>query len=495
MSSFRLISAAGVLVAAMPVCLAQTAHKVIDDYLAATGGAKALARLRSETLAGNLTDQSSGVTGSWSLISRAPNSFYQQIIADAESSSYAYNGMSAWTQNSGEGAVTLTGTAARQAEAEGVFLNGRLADLKRDRLTVQLAGAAKLRGRDAYHVQVLSAAGLSREIFIDVKTHLMVREVSPDGETFEYDDYRPVQGIQTPFAIELHRGGHDYKISITHAEYNSPVADSVFGFPSAAATPLPDVAKLLLDVSRNQKTIEDLQKQYTWHVRTENQVDAKGQVKSVTVREYDVFPVGGEDLQHLIAKDGKPLAGDEKKKEDERFNKRFEELTRKEHEIDNDPKKKAQQEKQEAKDDAQISDFLRTERFTNPRRERFRGQDVIAFDFAANPAVKPKSMIENVVQKLAGVIWIDEQARDVVRVEAHFGDAVKIGGGLLASVEKGTNFVFEQTRVNDEVWLPSYDETHLSGRLLLFKGHVNEINRYSNYKKFHTDSKLVDAEN
>ena len=185
------------------------------------------------------------------------------------------------------------------------------------------------------------------------------------------------------------------------------------------------------------------------------------------------FLIASEDVQHLLVKDGKPLAASEKDKEDRRFNKQFAELTKKEGDLASDPKKRAEQEKQDAKDQAQISDFLRAERFTNPRRERFRGQSVIAFDFGPNPDVKPKSMMENVVQKLEGVIWIDDQARDVVRVEAHFASSVKIGGGILASVEKGTNFVFEQARINDEVWLPSYDETHLSGRLLFFKGNVN----------------------
>ncbi len=44
------------------------------------------------------------------------------------------------------------------------------------------------------------------------------------------------------------------------------------------------------------------------------------------------------------------------------------------------------------------------------------------------------------------------------RLEAYFADSVKIGGGLLASVQKGTSFVFEQAFVNNEVWLPTYEE-------------------------------------
>jgi hypothetical protein len=82
-----------------------------------------------------------------------------------------------------------------------------------------------------------------------------------------------------------------------------------------------------------------------------------------------------------------------------------------------------------------------------------------------------------------------------VRMEARFSDSARIGAGILASVDKGTSFVMEQARINDEVWLPSYDEAHISGRLLFFKGRVNQINRYSDYRKFHAESKIVGVEN
>jgi len=46
--------------------------------------------------------------------------------------------------------------------------------------------------------------------------------------------------------------------------------------------------------------------------------------------------------------------------------------------------------------------------------------------------------------------------------------------------------------VNGEIWLPSYGRNpYFSGRLLFFKGNVNQIDRYSDYKKFHADSKIV----
>jgi hypothetical protein len=109
------------------------------------------------------------------------------------------------------------------------------------------------------------------------------------------------------------------------------------------------------------------------------------------------------------------------------------------------------------------------------------------FDFEPSAEFKPHKMAEDLVHKLAGVIWIDEKAHDVVRLEAYFVGDFKIAGGLLANLQKGTNFVFEQAYVNNEVWLPTYVEVHVGVRVLLVKGlKVNEVVKYSDYKKFNT---------
>jgi hypothetical protein len=252
--------------------------------------------------------------------------------------------------------------------------------------------------------------------------------------------------------------------------------------------PLPDVPTLLRDVAKNQRALEDLRTRYTCHLsEEEDKTDSDGHVKSRTVKDYDVFYIGQEQVLHLLARDGEPLAGDEKKDEDQRFNKKFDETKKKQAELAADPQKQAKEDEEE---DARLSDFLRAELFTNPRRADFRGHQVIAFDVSANPDYKPKKRIDSIIQKLSGTMWVDEDAREVVRLEARFVDSVKIGGGLLASLAKGSNFVFEQEKINDEVWLPSYAEVHFAGRIVFVKLKQDFIDRFSDYKKFRSGSAL-----
>ena len=279
--------------------------------------------------------------------------------------------------------------------------------------------------------------------------------------------------------------------SIAHAQA-SPANDSAAqSQPSQDTRPLPDIPALLLDIQKNQSALEDLRKNYTCHLSEEDdKTDSDGNVKSRTVKDYDVFYIGDEQVLHLLAKDGKPLEGDDKQKEDDRFNKRYDDLEKKQAELAADPKKRAKKEEQ---DEAELSDFLRAEKFTNPRRAMFRGQEVIAFDFAGNPDYKAKKEIDRIIQKLTGEMWVDEQAREVARLEAHFAESVKVGGGLLASLQKGSNFVFEQEKINGEVWLPSYAEAHFAGRIVFVNLKRNFVDRYSDYKKFRVGATLGPA--
>ena len=499
-------------------CFAQSAQKIVDEYVHAEGGAKALAKIETASITGNLIDDATGQSGTYSLITKAPSKFYSEIVVEPHRLIEAYNGKSAWGEDTGDkdasansssglaggpaGAPhTLTGAVATEWEVAGRYLNSRLADAKKSKFGLQLVDIEDVGGRKAYHVRVSLSPRVSRELFFDMQTHLLIREIIPAAagqeqpestdaiaEELDYGDYRAVEGIEAPYRITLHRGGHAYAVVVTRIEWNAPVNDSVFDFPNSKGRPLPDIKSLLLDVAKNQRAIEELQKQYTCHlVAEEEKFDSKGQMTSREVKEYDVFNCGGEEIRHLVKDDSKPLTAEQQHKEDDKFNKEFSEYQKKQAERASDPKK---QEKEDERDQAQISDFLRAESFTNPRRERFRGQDVIVFDFGANPDYKPRKLVESIVQKLVGVVWIDEQARDVARLEARFSGTAKIGGGLLASVDKGTNLVLEQTKINGEVWLPSYAEVHATARVAFIRVRQNEIDRYSEYKKFRVETRI-----
>jgi hypothetical protein len=64
---------------------------------------------------------------------------------------------------------------------------------------------------------------------------------------------------------------------------------------------------------------------------------------------------------------------------------------------------------------------------------------------------------------------------------------------VLARLSKGTRVHVEYTYVNGEVWLPKRETFSVSGRILLVKGvHEEGDSAYSDYKKFSTDSRIIE---
>ena len=126
---------------------------------------------------------------------------------------------------------------------------------------------------------------------------------------------------------------------------------------------------------------------------------------------------------------------------------------------------------------------------SNPRRVLLNGRDTIAFDFVGDPHAQTHGMAEDASKKLAGTLWVDEKDREVARLSVHFDDNFHLGGGLVANVQKGSSFEFEQALVNNELWLPTGGDVHLTARVLLVKGYRQNMHfKDSDYQRFHADA-------
>jgi hypothetical protein len=471
---------------------AQDAQKLVDQYIKAAGGSKSLSKAQTITLEGTF-NTADGKSGTYTLSTKFPNRYYSELVAGDASRIEAYNGKSAWHRTANGEISTLVGAAGSELEAAGLYYNSHLVDAKKRKLGVGFAGFFPVRGRDTMEIEVTSPSGAKRHVFFDAQTHLIAKEeATVDGieEQILYADYRPVNGVQLPHKIELHRGKDTYDIVITRAVVNGAIGERVFDFPKKSQVQLPDLKALFDEIDQNQKAIDKLKENYAGtRSEEESEYDKTGKITKRELRESTFFYLNGHEVSTLVKKDGKPLGEEEQRKEAERVKKTIENLQKQETKKEAKEEKAKEEGKEKKDDDVGIETFLRACQFVNPRRERFRGQDVLVFDFEPNPEFKPRKLEEKVVHQLAGVIWIDEKARDVARLEAYFVGDFRFGGGLIANLQKGTSFVFEQAYINNEVWLPTYEEAHIGARVLLVKSiQVNEVTRYSDYRKFNVES-------
>jgi hypothetical protein len=139
-----------------------------------------------------------------------------------------------------------------------------------------------------------------------------------------------------------------------------------------------------------------------------------------------------------------------------------------------------------------VSRLLDIMEVRNPRRESYRGRPTILFDFIGRKDAKTHGLAEDASKKLKGTVWIDEADRQIAHLEVSFIDNFHVAGGLVANIQKGSNFHFDQAPVNGELWLPTGGEGTVQVRLLMVKNlRQHFVERDYDFKRFRVDAQTA----
>ena len=236
----------------------------------------------------------------------------------------------------------------------------------------------------------------------------------------------------------------------------------------------------------NDKRLRD----YTYVEReTENRLDGKGQVKSSEVKSYDILEIYGEQVQRLTGKDDKPLPEKEAAKEEEKIQKV---IDKRKNESDSDRRKREEKQEKEREDErAFVRDVADAYNFTLVGTETLDGREAWVIDGEPRAGFVPHAKEGKHLSKFHGRVWIDKADLQLAKMDVECLDTISLGL-FLARFHRGSRFMLEQTRVNDEVWLPRHVTAKIDVRLGLIKGVDAEIDQtYRDYKKFRTSSKIV----
>jgi hypothetical protein len=182
--------------------------------------------------------------------------------------------------------------------------------------------------------------------------------------------------------------------------------------------------------------------------------DEKGNLRDREDRVYDVGPLGGGVYARLVEKNGKSLSPADLRDEQER-EQRFRE--------------RSKSQKFGGGDSDRVP--LDQELFNRYKgevvgREAVNGRPAIVLHFwPRSNDLSIRRRQDYVLNKLAGKVWIDEQDWEIVKVDAHLTERVRVLLGLVASLEK-VDLNFEQVRVADGVYLPLKLSAYFEGRKL-----------------------------
>jgi hypothetical protein len=225
-----------------------------------------------------------------------------------------------------------------------------------------------------------------------------------------------------------------------------------------SSNPLPEPEQLKQRVIATEKASAAERERYSCYVQDQlDKLNSHGGIAYRQSKTSESFYVNGQQIDHLLKKDGKPLSASAEKKEQERVAKEIKKYS--------DPK---QVQKAEDESEKQFEMVLRALRYTNGSRESRNGRSTVVYELSGDPDFHPHNIQERFVKALVGTIWIDEKSGEVVEIRVRTDHDVKIAGGLFANVHKGFEFHLLQERQPDGVWITNLAEGTGDARAALF---------------------------
>jgi outer membrane lipoprotein-sorting protein len=238
-----LVTVVAVLLA--PALLAQTVDEIIAKNVAARGGMDKIKSVQTLRSTGTMT-MGPGMEAPGLMIQKRPDMARLEFTVQGLTAIQAYDGKAAWQIMPFMGKKDPEPMSADDKKdlEENADIDGPLVDYKSKGNKVELLGKDKLEGSDVYKLKVTLKNGDVITVYLDADSFLEIKEeVKRNIRGSEQDvetvmgDYKEVNGVMFPFAMESGIKGSQQKQKITMSkiEINTPVDDSIFKMPPPAA--------------------------------------------------------------------------------------------------------------------------------------------------------------------------------------------------------------------------------------------------------------------
>lgn len=215
-----------------------------------------------------------------------------------------------------------------------------------------------------------------------------------------------------------------------------------FLLATARAEPLPDAPVLLKRVqARMEQIAAESGTNHFQYMRTNviEELDSDGKLKKRSEKTYEVALVRGLPRARLIAIDGRTLPEGEQRwrnSEEQKLQRTF------------TPEKSSEAQKPKA---WLTDDLLERFNFVVAARTNDHGRNVYIMTFRPRPGAATRSMVDRIVNNLAGQLWIDAEEAEIARIDLGMSQPVKFWGGFLGQLDR-FNWTLQRTRSDSGVW-------------------------------------------
>ncbi len=259
---------------------------------------------------------------------------------------------------------------------------------------------------------------------------------------------------------------------------------------ASGRVPAEQIRALLIRAEQNDLENNKRLRDYTYVERVErHKLDGQGRVKKIESTTLDVLDIYGEQVFKRIAKGDKPLNDADAKKEDDKIQKI---IDKHKSESEGERRKRLEREEKGREEDRKfVLEIADAFNFRLVGSEVVGGFETWVLDADPRPGYEPRQRGSKMLTKFKGRVWINKADAQMVKVDMTAVDTLSFGW-LLARVHPGTHIILEQTKINDEVWLPKHLTVHIDARVALFKSLDEDVDvAYRDYKKFRTETKVT----
>lgn len=291
-------------------------------------------------------------------------------------------------------------------------------------------------------------------------------------------------------AYHARRGGHLIKnggMSRRPPRLALAAVLALAGLAPAQEPPLPDAEAFLHDALARLRSNDLVRSRYTFtDTETRYSYGVSGNITKKQVRVYEVDPSPDPELTYrrLVSVNGVPPSDLAKK--DAEQERKVQEWTARRRQEGEDARaarlRRAAEE--EARERAVVDELTSIYEFRMTGRDTIDDRPAIAFTFDPRPGYQPRTPEGRIISHFRGRAWVDEQDRELVRLQVEAFKTVSVKFGFIVRLLKGSQGRMERRKIDGEAWLPTYSRFTGSGRVFFVaRIDLDQESVFSSYRR------------